>query len=43
MDKYLAHRALPFTVVATVLGIDINQYRRSKDEFVGPCFIHEAR
>lgn len=42
-DKYLAYRNVPFPVVATALGIDVNQYRRSKDEFVGACPIHQSK
>ena len=36
-------RSLPFPVVAAALGWDVTKYKRSKQDFVGPCPIHGSK
>jgi DNA primase len=45
MDKYAALRTLPFDVVASVLGVSLEHFKRDnrKKEWVGPCPIHQSK
>jgi hypothetical protein len=45
MDKYAAIRNLPFDVVASVLGVSLEHFKRDnrKKEWVGPCPIHGSQ
>jgi DNA primase len=43
VDKYSQLRTISFTVVAPALDIDISKFKRSKDEYAGPCPIHGGK
>ena len=43
MDKYASVRELNFPSLAASLGIAISSFKRSAEEFVGPCPIHGSK
>jgi DNA primase len=43
VDNNIQLRTLSFEVVASALGIDLGKFKRSKDEWVGPCPIHQSK
>src|SRR5438552_2720489 len=42
-DIYASIRSLPFAVLAPVLGIDLNRFKRRRDEWQGYCPVHESK
>jgi DNA primase len=43
MDNYVAARSVSFATLAGALGIELTHFKRSKDEWVGPCPRHKPK
>ncbi len=43
MDKYAAVRLLPFPTLASALGLDLTKFKRRKEDWQGPCPVHQSK
>ena len=43
MDKYASLRELPFPALATVLGFSLERFKHQKQDWAGPCPIHQSK
>jgi CHC2 zinc finger len=42
-DSFESVRSLPFTVLASALGISLEKFKRKGNEWVGPCPYHKPK